>query len=405
MRILMVTPYVPLATKPRPHRLLRYLAQHHELHLIAFDIAPDSGYRQRPDFAELRRACASVTMLTLPRPERYRNAALSVFTPLPARAAYYGRRLLTGEVLRLVESKGIDVIHVDQLRLAHLCATVPLPKVVDSADCVSEYLWQCARYVPAPLKAAYAFEAAKTVRFERAAAAGYDRCLVTTQRERSLFSPTSYFDRVEVVPNLLDRELFDRPLRSGGSASSPTVVFLGNLSYLPNVDAARLLLKHIWPRVRTELPEARLVFAGASPSSSLLRAARAAGAEVTGFVPDLNDLIQSATMVVSPVRIAAGFPNKVAEALALGKPVVSSSVGCRGLEGSESVLEVADDHRAFAEAVVRLARDESARSRLARAAREYAQAYLHPDHAEAQVDRVFADVARQSLVSSSVGDR
>lgn len=399
MRMLMVTPYVPLATKPRPYRLLRYLARHHEVHLLAFDVAPDRSYAKRPDFQELQRACASMTLIGLPQLQRYRNVALSLLSSLPARAAYYtgpaGRRVRE-EIARQVETKGIDVIHVDRLRLAHLCSQAPLPKVVDATDCISEYLRQCVRYVPRHLKAAYALEAAKTARFERHAAAAYERCLVTTQHERMLYAPSSYFDRVGVVPNLLDREFFARPLRSERSVDAPTLLYLGNLGYLPNADAAQVLLRQIWPRVRAKFPAARLILGGSDPPEALRQAAQAAGAEVTGFIPNLGDLMQSATLLISPVRIAVGFPNKVAEALALGTPVVSTSAGCRGLEQSESVVEVADEPQAFAEAVVRLVKDHAARGRLAREGREYARTYLHPDRTEAEIDIIFAEVTRQS---------
>src|SRR5262249_31954938 len=285
MRLLFVAPYIPLATKPRPFRFLQHLARTHEVHLVAFEVAPDARYAERSDFQELRNLCASMTLLPLPRWQRYRNVLGSIPTATPARVAYYGIPRVKEDVCRIADRLRIEVVHVDRLRLAGLGAALPQPKIVDATDCISDYLTQCMQQVAPPLKAAYAFEAAKTVRFERAAAANYDRCLVTTERERLLYADATYFDRVEAVPNLLDERWFDEgrcaPVRVG---DAPTVLFVGNLAYRPNVDAVRLLTQQIWPHVRAAVPDARLVLAGADPHPTVRRMAREAGAELTGFV-------------------------------------------------------------------------------------------------------------------------
>src|SRR5262249_46934575 len=195
MRLLFVAPYIPLATKPRPYRFLQHLACLHEVHLVAFEVSPDAQYAERGDFQELRRLCASVTLLPLPRWLRYRNVLGSIPSTTPARVAYYGISKAAEDIGRIADRLRIDAIHVDRLRLAGVCATLPHPKVIDATDCISDYLTQCVRHVAPPLKAAYAFEAAKTVRYERVAAARYDRCLVTTERERLLAAPAPSFSR------------------------------------------------------------------------------------------------------------------------------------------------------------------------------------------------------------------
>src|SRR5262249_30945020 len=199
-----VTPYIPLVTKPRPFRFLQHLARTHEVHLVAFEVAPEPRYAERSDFQELRRLCASLTLLPLPRWQRYRNVLGSIPSTTPARVAYYGSGQAAAEIAHITDRLRIDAIHVDRLRLAGVCASLRLPNVIDATDCTSDYLAQCVRHVAAPLKAAYAFEAAKTVRYERVAAARYDRCLVTTERERLLYAHATYFDRVEALPNILD---------------------------------------------------------------------------------------------------------------------------------------------------------------------------------------------------------
>jgi polysaccharide biosynthesis protein PslH len=406
MKLLFVSPYVPLETKPRPYRFIEHLARRHDVHLVAFDVASDPEYTRRPDYQHLCGLCASMTLLPLPRYRRFAHVAGSVFSARPARVAYYGIRQVTSHIRRMADRLHVDAVHVDRLRLAELCASLSLPKVVDATDCISDYLRQCIRYAPPHMKPAYAYEAAKTVRFERRAALEYSRCLVTTERERLLYAGASYFDRLRTVPNIMDSSLFEREsAQDATTASAPMVLFVGNLGYFPNVDAAHFLLATIWPRIRRQMPEARLVLAGASPQRSIRRAAAGAEADLTGFVPDLAQLMLSASVIVAPLRIAVGFPNKIAESLALGKPVVSTRAGARGLDDCSSALVSADGPDTFAHEVVRLLRDADARAELGAAARAYAWQHFHPTVVKARFDAVYEEISgnRQGTPLESEG--
>jgi glycosyltransferase involved in cell wall biosynthesis len=392
MRLLFVTPYVPLATKPRPFRFIQHLAKSHEVHLIAFDLAASPNYHERTDFRDLERSCSSITLLPLPKWRRYANAAGSMLSPGPARVAYYGIERFRDQVQAKVEELRIDMIHVDRLRIAGLCAPLALPKVIDATDCISEYLWQCARYALPHLRPAYALEAMKTQRFERSAADAYDRCLITTERDRALLGDATYADRVQVVPNILADELFEHELAAGADPRrGQRVVFVGNLGYLPNVDAVHHLFRTIWPRIVRKMPSARLVLAGDAPHPSVRRLAQDAGATITGFLsePDLTEVIASAHAVISPMRIGVGFPNKVAESLALGAAVVSSTVGCRGLGDCSTAVAVADDPERFAREVVRLLDDPTARRERGHAARLFAERTFSPAMVRSRLDVVY----------------
>src|SRR5262249_9144110 len=160
--------------------------------------------------------------------------------------------------------------------------------------------------------------------------------------ERLRYAHSDYFSRVRAIPNILDEDWFERE-GENDQPEHPTVLFTGVLNYLPNVDAVEYLTQRIWPSVRRDAPDARLVIAGAAPSPRMRQLVDRAGVELIGFVPDLAALVASSTVVISPMRIGVGFPNKVAEALALGKAVVATSAGCGGLMGSETSLRVADD--------------------------------------------------------------
>lgn len=177
--------------------------------------------------------------------------------------------------------------------------------------------------------------------------------------------------RVELIPTGVDVEdLRPAPEQAG----SPRALFTGTMSYPPNHQGAQWLVERVWPLVRAQLPEARLDIVGKDPPASLAGVDGRDGIAVAGFVRSMEPWFAAAQVVVVPIRTGAGIRVKIIEALAAGRPVVSTSLGCEGLglEAGRHLL-VEDEEQAFADAVVRLLVDPRERTRLAREGRARAE--------------------------------
>jgi glycosyltransferase involved in cell wall biosynthesis len=148
---------------------------------------------------------------------------------------------------------------------------------------------------------------------------------------------------VAVVPNAVDPDYFSP---SETPVAPHTVVFSGTLNYRPNLDGARYLIDEIWPLVRDRYPDARLTLTGSSEGVDT-RSLKRPGVELLGQVPDIRPHVLRAAAVAVPIRIGGGTRLKVLEALALGKPVVSTTIGCEGVEvrDGEHLLIANDAHR------------------------------------------------------------
>jgi glycosyltransferase involved in cell wall biosynthesis len=148
-----------------------------------------------------------------------------------------------------------------------------------------------------------------------------------------------------VVPNAVDVDYF-KP--SDTPPEPHTLIFSGTLHYRPNLDAVRYLIDDIWPRVRARYPEAKLTLTGRSDGVDT-RALAQPGVELLGEVPDIRPHIGRAGVVVVPVRIGGGTRLKVVEGLAMGKPMVSTTLGCEGVAVRDGEhLLIADDTSTFA---------------------------------------------------------
>jgi polysaccharide biosynthesis protein PslH len=177
--------------------------------------------------------------------------------------------------------------------------------------------------------------------------------------------------RTLVIPNAADVEYY-QPRATDPALDARTVVFFGHLSYFPNVDGVTYFVREIWPRVTEVHPEARLKIIGGDAPRSLLDLARP-GVELTGFVPDLRPHLAAATAVVVPLRLGGGTRLKIVEAMAMGKAIVSTTLGVEGIEavpGRDLLVE--DQPAAFADAVNRLLDERSFAVRLGQSARQLA---------------------------------
>jgi glycosyltransferase involved in cell wall biosynthesis len=207
--------------------------------------------------------------------------------------------------------------------------------------------------------------------------------------------------RTTVIPNAADIE-FLQPRPSDPPSDGRTVLFFGLLETVPNVDGVRFLVKEIWPHIAAERPDARCKIIGARPHRSV-RELAGRGIEVVGPVEDLRPHLASAAAVVVPLRLGGGTRLKIVEAMAMGKAIVSTSLGAEGIEAMpERDILIADQPEQFARAVVRLLDDADLRARLGRAARDLAVRRYSWDEAASRLETFFEDVLASRMVPDRV---
>lgn len=193
-----------------------------------------------------------------------------------------------------------------------------------------------------------------TRREEQRAAQNVNLLLATSERDRQLFEEELLVRGVEVIPNGIDVAEF---APTSIPSQPETVLFTGLMSYYPNQHGMRWFLNSVFPLVLQKLPGAKLIVAGTAPPH-WLTARRGSKVEVTGPVLDMRPYFERASVAIAPLFIGGGTRVKILEAQAMGKPVVSTSLGAEGLGQchGESIL-IADDAESFGGHVVRLLSD------------------------------------------------
>jgi len=219
-----------------------------------------------------------------------------------------------------------------------------------------------------PFKALYArLEASKLRRFE---AAMYRRAVLAmacSAVDTALIRSLCPGIETAVAPNVVD--VRDYP--SGAAEESLTVLYQGGMDWFPNRDALEYFVHAILPLVQKEIPGVRVIAAGRNPSPEFrARFSDVAALEFTGTLADLRPVIAKAAVCVVPLRIGSGTRLKILEGGAMGKAMVSTTVGVEGLDfvAGKEIL-VADDPATFAREVIQLLRDPARRKAIGEAAR------------------------------------
>jgi polysaccharide biosynthesis protein PslH len=226
-------------------------------------------------------------------------------------------------------------------------------------------------------------------------------CVTMSEADRRLLTSVNHRLRVEVSPNGVDTHRY-RPIPE--ESETPAMLFIGNMGYQPNVDAAIYFCKEVLPLIRARVADAELWLVGVNPRASVRRLA-GDGVFVTEEVPDVVPYYTRSRVCVVPLRAGSGTRLKILEAMAIGRPVVSTSIGAEGLDVIDGKhVFIADDSREFAEKTIELLTNRALRTRLTKEAREYVVASFDWDVIARRLIEVFEGMAVKTREAEYSGE-
>ena len=210
--------------------------------------------------------------------------------------------------------------------------------------------------------------AGKLARFEREAAAWFDGLFVCSKEDKILLEQMSVVTRIEVMPNGIDPE---RYVRSDDEAGDGSIVFVGSMDYHANISGVTYFVHQVLPLVLAEKPDLKFYIVGKNPPKEVHDLANR-NIVVTGSVPDVRPYLARAAVVVVPLLVGGGTRLKILEAMAMGKAVVSTTLGSEGLEVLHGdTIFIEDDQESFAARIVALAENQEMARVVGERAREF----------------------------------
>ncbi len=330
MNILFVAnrfPYPPYrGDKLKIYNLTRRLAAKHTLYLVTF-------YEKREELEylqEIQPFFKEIELVYLPQWRSVLNGIPALLSNTPLQLAYFKSARMRRMVKMAVERYNIDVVHTQHLRMSQYTKDLDLPKILDLPDAFSLYYKRRQDTERAFINRLIDTIEAKRLSKAERVITQYDKTLVCSVEDKAYLEDLHQTNNIDILLNGVDLETFDA--KEGHDYShNHTVLFTGNMDYAPNVDAVTYFAKELWPVIADKFPSSNFVIAGQRPVEAVKKLA-GERITVTGFVPDIQQMYEQASVVVAPLRFGAGTQNKVLEAMAMGVPVVCTHIGFEGLQ-------------------------------------------------------------------------
>jgi glycosyltransferase involved in cell wall biosynthesis len=392
----------------RTYHVLRLLARAFDITALCFERAGSSANNAAWDIPASCNALgrfADVEVFALPQKHsrlRYgwdhiRSAASGrVYTTYLYDSQAFRRRLA-----ELLTSKRFDLVHVDSLDLAqYLPACSGLPIICVHHDVESNLLRRRAAIERKPWRAGYFWYQARLMEaVERCWCERIALNVVMSEQDGASLQRIAPASPIAVVPNGVDVEEF-RPDGTTGAG----IAYVGGTTPAPNLDALDFFCERILPHIRARAAHVPARWVGRASAAQQQHYRERYGIELTGYVEDVRPFMQEAACHVVPLRAGGGTRLKILNSWAMGKAIVSTSVGCEGLAAvDEQNILIRDDPAAFAESILRVLADDALRRRLGDRGRATAERLYGWDAIGQKMIRTYlivANVQSQDPVSS-----
>lgn len=371
MRILYLSQRVPFppnkGDKLRSFNQIKYLSRFHDISLVCL-ADNDSDLEHE---SALKAYCQSVDIIHLSPLSSRLRALRAIFTKKPLTQAYFFSNVLRQTVNDKLQHETFDLVFVYCSSMAQYVEDVKgVPKVIDYVDVDSEKWEQYALHAKFPFQQIYSIESRRLRLYETVLCHKFQRgFLVSEQEVDDFYHMVTQCETVVPLLNGVDLDLF-KPIDTPYDPRQ--IVFTGVMDYFANVETVLYFYREIFPYIKEEIPDAKFYVVGSNPVKELLDISKENDdIIVTGYVETIQPYVQQSAVFVAPMRIARGVQNKILEAMAMGVPVVTNSLGFSGVSahaGTEILVE--DSPYSFARQVVNLMNDREWRRSVSLLARK-----------------------------------
>ena len=375
----------------KSYHFLKGLSYHHETTLVAITRSPD----ETRYINALKEFCAEVYTILIPisRMRKISRAVTSLPGSVPFIVSLYSSQEMQHLLSSLLTQGNYDVIYAEHFHMSQYVPTNSSPvKVLDQHNVESVILRRFFESQPlGPIKIFAWLEWRKMLRYEPWICRNFDRILAVTNVDKEIMRPWLRPEQsISVIPIGVDTAYFQP---QNYNWHSKELISVGTMYWKPNVDGILWFHDTVYPRVKERVPDVKLTIVGTRPPAEIVRLAKDDRVTVTGWVEDVRPYMARSVAMVVPLHVGSGMRVKILNALAMGLPVVSTSVGCEGIDvtDGENIL-IADDPAGFAEAITRLLGDRDLRQRLSEQGRALAVERYSWDRIYTMIGEVFAEI-------------
>lgn len=355
MKIVIVAPRFPYplekGDKLRLFHQIKYLSKKNDIYLISLSNQQITYADHKP----IEVFCKEIKLLQLKGNVKIKNLTISLLTQRPLQVAYYYQSWIKKEIDLFIEKINPDVVYFQLFRTAMYAEGIKQAKVLDIMDSfrlVAERNAQQSQFI---YKFIYHREASLIKKFQNKWIPKFDKTIIISETDRNDIFKDVTLEPSEVIRNGIDTARF----HSKNITKKYEISFIGNLGYQPNKQAIQYILRQLFPKLQSLLPDITLLIAGARTSEQL-QSKNIKGIHFAGFMDDIQNAYDASRIFIAPLFSGAGLQNKILEAMAMGVPCVTTSMVNNSIRAiPDQQILIADNVEEFTQQIISLLQNES----------------------------------------------
>jgi glycosyltransferase involved in cell wall biosynthesis len=377
----------------RTFNIVKHLSKTHNVFYVSFykkNLSDTQKYEYRSEMAKYCKECYSFDIpLEKSKICLILTVVRSIFSQKPFIAFKYKTVEMEQCITDILKNNTIDYVHYDMLPLAEYIPITTGIKNVLTEHNIEYYRYM--RWIPyernIPKKLYIMHQYKNLKKYEEETVDKFGKCIVMSEYDKKILAATAQSTSFYVIPNGTDTQYF-KPLPE--HEESDTVVWAGGMSMWPNRDAVTYFMDEIFPLILKEKPGVKFHVIGNEPPRILFDSKYKSNVIAYGFVEDIRPIIAKAAVYVAPIRIGSGTKLKILDAMAMGKAIVTTSVGAEGIEVQNNrELSICDTPNDFATRVLMLLGNQSLAREFSRKARKTAEDVYEWDKILMRLDKVY----------------
>ncbi|QGJ69198.1 Glycosyltransferase involved in cell wall biosynthesis [Planctomycetales bacterium 10988] len=395
--------------KIRTLNILRHLAKWHEITYLCNEQPHEIAACD--EMKSLGLDVETIPWVETPRSSGWFYVELlrNLASPYPYNVAKDFDPKLRKRAEELLKERPFDLVICDFVQMARNAIDLPAKaSLLFQHNVEAEIFHRHAMHDHGSLRRRYMkLQANRMSRFEGGAGRSFDRVIAVSERDAKIFQEQYGWDHIRVIDTAVDtnyfcpsldfsKSAFPNDQRSENTDKKQKVVFIGSMDWQPNELGVLQFIESTWPKIRQKTPDAIFQIVGRNPPWSVQQWDQTSGIEVTGTVPDVRPYLQDASMVVVPLNIGGGTRLKIFEAMAMGKAVVSTTLGAEGLpiQHGKHFLQ-ADGSEDFSDAVISVLQQPERSETLGESARQLILEKYSAETVSRQFESICYEAVRQ----------
>ena len=393
MKIFILLPRIPYplekGDKLRAFNQIKQLAKHNEIVLCALN--DNAKVSEQDAFRALQPYCQSINFIRFNKLQILLGLVRAFFKGLPMQCGYFYNRKAAKKVNALIAKHKPDMLYGQLLRVAEYIRHKDIPKAIDYQDIFSYGMKRRADIASFITRPIYNMEYRRLARYEAAIFDDFVVRTIISEPDRKLF-PHEKRDEILIIPNGVDHDFF-KPMER---EKKYDLVFTGNMSYPPNVNAVEYLAYEILPIVWKSRPETTLYIAGATPDPKVKKAA-SDKIIVSGWLDDIRDAYAQSRVFIAPMRIGTGLQNKLLEAMSMRLPAITSPLAnaSLGAKPDEEIL-IGSNAQEMAQNIITLLTDTEKAGQIAQAGFDFTNRVYDWGKATERLEEAMKSITKQT---------